>query len=223
MNAGLRQTAARYLPTRESPITQGFLLGSFTLIVCLLVAGCWWLTHEQIVRREKEDTQAMLSQVFPAGHYDNALADAQRSLVVDGRTVRFFSASLNGQPSGIVMTSETQGYGGPIQLLTGIDAKGVITGVRVISHKETPGLGDAIELGHSPWIRSFDGKSLTNLTEQQWHVKKDGGRFDAFTGATITPRAVVKGVHENLVLYREKQAEFLGGQGTPENGEPNDE
>ncbi|WP_413732718.1 electron transport complex subunit RsxG [Sodalis sp. RH20] len=213
------RAAAHYLPARESPFTQGFLLGSFTLIVCLLVAGCWWLTHEQIVQREKEDTQAMLSQVFPASHYDNALADAQRSLVIDGRTVSFFRASLNGQPSGIVMTSETQGYGGPIQLLTGIDAKGAITGVRVISHKETPGLGDAIELGHSPWIRSFDGKSLTNLTEQQWHVKKDGGQFDAFTGATITPRAVVRGVHENLVLYREKQAEFLGGQGAPENGE----
>ncbi|NDL62966.1 electron transport complex subunit RsxG [Enterobacteriales bacterium SAP-6] len=214
----LNRAAAQYLPARESPFTQGFLLGSFTLVVCLLVAGCWWLTHEQIVRREKEDTQAMLSQVFPAGHYDNALADAQRSIVIDGRTVSFFRASLNGQPSGIVLASETQGYGGPIQLLTGIDAKGVITGVRVISHKETPGLGDAIELGHSPWIRGFDGKSLNNLSEQQWHVKKDGGQFDAFTGATITPRAVVKGVHENLVLYREKQAEFLGSQDKPDNG-----
>ncbi|WP_413733376.1 electron transport complex subunit RsxG [Sodalis sp. RH21] len=206
LNRGMSQ----YFPTRESPLTQGFLLGSFTLIVCLLVAGCWWLTHEHIILREKEDTQNMLSQVFPAGRYDNALADAQQSLTVGGREVRFYRASLKGKPSGIILASETQGYGGPIQLLTGIDAGGVITGVRVISHKETPGLGDAIELERSPWIRSFDGQSLDNLTEQQWHVKKDGGRFDAFTGATITPRAVVKGVHDNLLEFRQRRAQFLG-------------
>ena len=201
---------AQFFPTRESPVTQGFLLGSFTLIVCLLVAGCWWLTHEHIVQREKEDTQSMLSQVFPAERYDNALADAQQTLSIDGRTIHFFRASLKGRPSGVILTTETQGYGGPIQLLTGIDANGTITGVRVISHKETPGLGDAIELSHSPWIHSFDGKSLQNLTEQQWHVKKDGGQFDAFTGATITPRAVVKGVHETLQEYGQRQAQFLG-------------
>ncbi len=199
-----------YFPTKESPVTQGFLLGSFTLIVCLLVAGCWWLTHEHIIQREKEDTQSMLSQVFPAERYDNALADAQQTLSIDGRNIVFFRASLNGKPSGVILTTETQGYGGPIELLTGIDANGTITGVRVIKHKETPGLGDAIELSHSPWIHSFDGKSLQNLTEQQWHVKKDGGQFDAFTGATITPRAVVKGVHETLQEFEQQQAQFLG-------------
>ncbi len=198
------------LPNRESPVTQAFLLGAFTLIVCLLVAGCWWLTHKHIIQREKEDTQGMLSQVFPAAGYDNALADAEQTLILAGRPAHFYRASLQGRPSGIILTSETQGYGGPIRLLTGIDADGNITGVRVISHKETPGLGDAIELSRSPWILGFNGKSLGNLTEQQWHVKKDGGRFDAFTGATITPRAVVKGVHENLLLYRRYRAQFLG-------------
>ncbi len=200
------------LPKRESPLTQAFLLGAFTLIVCLLVAGCWWLTHGQIIQREKEDTQGMLSQVFPAAGYDNALADAEQSLIMGGQSVHFYRASLQGRPSGIILTSVTQGYGGPIELLTGIAADGTITGVRVISHKETPGLGDAIELGRSPWILSFNGKSLANLTEQQWHVKKDGGQFDAFTGATITPRAVVKGVHENLLQYRQYRAQFLGKQ-----------
>lgn len=206
------RTIALLLPKRESPITQGFLLGAFTLIVCLLVAGCWWLTHQHIIQREKEDTQAMLSQVFPADRYDNTLADAEHTLILDGQSVHFYRASLHGQPSGIILASATQGYGGPIQLLTGIDAAGNITGVRVISHKETPGLGDAIELGRSHWILGFNGKSLRNLTELQWHVKKDGGQFDAFTGATITPRAVVKGVHENLLKYRQYQAQFLGAQ-----------
>lgn len=200
----------QFFPTRESPVTQGFLLGSFTLIVCLLVAGCWWLTHEHIIQREKEDTQSMLSQVFPATGYDNALADTLQTVSIDGQLIPFFRASLKGKPSGVILTTETQGYGGPITLLTGIDANGTITGVRVISHKETPGLGDAIELSRSPWIHSFDGKSLKNLTEQQWHVKKDGGQFDAFTGATITPRAVVKGVHQTLLEFQQRQAQFLG-------------
>ncbi|XBS67987.1 RnfABCDGE type electron transport complex subunit G [Acerihabitans sp. KWT182] len=189
MNAAamINRGLASMKPKRESPFTQALLLGSFTLIVCLLVAGCWWLTHDQILLREKEDTQSMLSQVFPASGYDNALADAEQTLILNGQSVHFYRASLQGKPSGIILTSETQGYGGPIHLLTGIAADGTITGVRVISHKETPGLGDAIELSRSPWILSFNGKSLRNLTEQQWHVKKDGGQFDAFTGATITP------------------------------------
>src|SRR5471030_1052063 len=104
----------QFFPTRESPVTQGFLLGSFTLIVCLLVAGCWWLTHEHIIQREKEDTQSMLSQVFPATGYDNALADTLRTVSIDGRLIPFFRASLKGKPSGVILTTETQGYGGPI-------------------------------------------------------------------------------------------------------------
>lgn len=81
--------------------------------------------------------------------------------------------------------------------------------MRVISHTETPGLGDKIETAKSDWILGFDGLSLQKPDEQGWHVKKDGGQFDSFTGATITPRAVVKGVHESLQLFAQHRNELL--------------
>jgi electron transport complex protein RnfG len=199
-----------WLPGRESPMTQGLLLGTFTLLVCLLVGGCWWITTASIDLRTREDTQNLLAQVMPADNYDNVLTDNEVTLELDGQPRHFFRASLHGQPSGIVLFSTTQGYGGPIELLTGIDANGNITGVRVINHKETPGLGDNIELSHTPWILAFNGKSLSNTTQSQWHVKKDGGEFDQFTGATITPRAVVRGIHEDLQLFAEHRQAMLG-------------
>ena len=84
--------------------------------------------------------------------------------------------------------------------------------MRVIEHKETPGLGDGIDLARSPWILDFNGKSLENTSAQQWHVKKDGGEFDAFTGATITPRGVVRGVYESLQLFQHNKAALLAAK-----------
>ena len=108
-------------------------------------------------------------------------------------------ATLGGQPSAVILQATApDGYSGSIFLLIGVLADGRLAGVRVIGHKETPGLGDKIELAKSPWIRSFDGTSLSDPDEAGWAVKKDGGQFDQFAGATITPRAVVKAVHKAL-------------------------
>ena len=115
--------------------------------------------------------------------------------------------------TGVAMFADTTGYSGVIKILLGINDKGELTGVRVLSHTETPGLGDNIDLTKSNWVLSFDGKSLNNPDEKGWHVKKDGGEFDSFTGATITPRAVVKGVHEALVLFQKHQDELLDRKG----------
>ena len=101
------------------------------------------------------------------------------------------------------------GYAGPISIVIGLSRDGDILGVRVISHVETPGLGDKIEITKSKWVLSFDGKSLDNLTLEQWAVKKDGGVFDQFAGATITPRKVVQAIRRGLEFYRAHQAELL--------------
>jgi electron transport complex protein RnfG len=100
------------------------------------------------------------------------------------------------------------GYSGDISLLVGIDFDGIIQGVRTIEHKETPGLGDKVDHKKSPWIDSFIGKSLSNTPLDGWAVTKDGGVFDGFTGATITPRAVVNAVHQGL-LYHQRQQSVL--------------
>lgn len=97
------------------------------------------------------------------------------------------------------------GYSGNINLLVGIDMSGAILGVRVTSHRETPGLGDQIELKKSDWIKSFNGRTLGSPPHSEWNVKKNGGEFDQFTGATITPRAVVKAVQKALIYFRENR------------------
>lgn len=197
------------IPFRERPYTQSMLLGGFTLIVCAIIAMVAWTTLDSIKQRELEDTQNMLSEVFPATLYDNHLSQEEYQLVLDGQKVHFFLARKEGKPCGVVLFADTVGYAGAISMLLGINDKGELTGVRVLSHKETPGLGDLIDLAKSHWILGFNGKSLDNTTEKQWHVKKDGGEFDSFTGATITPRGVVKGVHESLMVFAKHKEEML--------------
>lgn len=201
------QTTA--IPFRDKPYTQGMILGGFTLLVCLFVSAVAFATKDTIKQRQEEDTQNMLSQVFPANLYDNQLGKEEYTLTLDGKPVHFFLGRKNGVPSGVVLFADTTGYSGAINMLLGIDANGVLTGVRITFHKETPGLGDLIETSKSDWILGFDGKSLENTAQKNWHVKKDGGEFDSFTGATITPRGVVKGVYEGLTLFSKHKAALL--------------
>ncbi|CPR20044.1 electron transport complex subunit RsxG [Brenneria goodwinii] len=197
-------------PPLSHPISLSLLLGTFTLLISLLIAGVWWATYSEIALRHQEDTQRQLSAVFPQALHDNSLVDSEITLNLEGREQQVYRATLQGRPSGVVMFGAERGYSGVISLLIGINADGELTGVRTISHTETPGLGDKIELRHGDWILGFTGKSLQNTTEKQWHVKKDGGEFDAFTGATITPRAVVKSVYQTLLLFQRHREELLG-------------
>ena len=99
-------------------------------------------------------------------------------------------------------TVAPDGYNGSIRLLVAINLDSTLAGVRVVQHRETPGLGDAIDAQRSDWILGFDGKSLTTPPRKDWKVKRDGGDFDQFTGATITPRAVVKAVKKALLYFQ---------------------
>ena len=202
------------LPVREQPYYQAFLLSLFALFVCGAVAAFSAMTKDAILARSIEDTQRQLVQVLPETLYDNVPSQEEITLTMDNKPVHFFRARQGGVGSGVALFAETTGYSGVIRLLLGIDANGSITGVRVLSHTETPGLGDAIDLSKSQWVLSFNGKSLQQPNEKGWHVKKDGGQFDSFTGATITPRAVVKGVHEALQLFQRHQNEFLDRKGS---------
>jgi electron transport complex protein RnfG len=108
----------------------------------------------------------------------------------------------------MMIVTAPDGYNGDIRLLAGIDAGGTVLGVRVVSHRETPGLGDPIEVDKSDWILGFANKSLRNPETGGWAVKRDGGQFDQFTGATISPRAVVRTIH-NTLLYFETNRQML--------------
>jgi electron transport complex protein RnfG len=205
---------------RQSLITAAILL-LFALIGTAMVAYTYDSTRERIAANERATLLRKLHRLIPRESYDNALL--QDTLQVQNETllgtadpVTVYRARMHGKPVALVIAAVApDGYSGAIRLLVGINVDGSLSGVRVVAHRETPGLGDGIEEDRSDWILGFTGKSLQNPTLQGWAVKKDGGAFDQLTGATITPRAVVKAVRQALLYYRDhKDALFAPGETT---------
>ena len=185
------------------------LLGAVALLASLLLTQASQLTHADIAAAEARDLQVSLAQVLPEGSFDNALAEDTLMLDSPQGPIKVFRARLKGKVTAVVMKLSPIGYAGPIDLVVGIDADGKVLGVRVLKHKETPGLADQIETSKGRWIFSFDGKSLLDPAPKDWAVKKDGGVFDQFTGATITPRAVVQAVQHALQYVEQHKAELM--------------
>lgn len=186
-------------------------------LVCALVAlSLLWgnrLTHDRIGEALLQDRMAILHQVLPESLYDNnPLEDALQVEDAELGRVEVYPAILGGELKAIAFQVSPIGYGGPIDAFIAVDTAGEILGVRILSHKETPGLADKIEIGRSDWITGFDGLSLANTPHDDWAVKKDGGRFDQFAGATITPRAVVKGIVQALQFHARHAAGLIHSQ-----------
>jgi len=179
------------------------VLAIFALLGVIFLAVLQSQTADTIAENQRLALLAQLSQLVEEGSYDNAL---DQSIIVlppetfaSKKPVTVYLATKQNQPvAAIFLVTTMKGYGGAIQLLVGVNRDQTLGGVRVVQHKETPGLGDKVELGKSNWIKSFNGKSLSNPSQAHWAVKKDGGEFDQFTGATITPRAVVGAVKDVL-------------------------
>lgn len=194
---------------KQTAAYPALLMGAVSLLVCGLLLLTNNLTAQPIADRQREDLTKQLEQVLPGTIYDNQPLDQKYQKVLAGQSYTFYRARLHDKVSAIILFTHTSGYSGDIALLVAIKADGELSGVRVLSHTETPGLGDSIEQAKSDWILGFNGLSLTHPDNAGWAVKKDGGQFDAFTGATITPRAVVKGVFETLQLFKAHQDYFL--------------
>ncbi|WP_394151742.1 electron transport complex subunit RsxG [Vibrio maritimus] len=183
----------------------GLTLAIFACASTGLVAVTQYLTKDQIVRQERAQLQATLNEVIPHELHDNELY-AACTLVSDpalgtNQAQPVYIATVNNEPTALAIeTIAPDGYNGAIKLIIGLDTTGTILGTRVLAHQETPGLGDKIDLRITDWILGFAGKQVTEDNQEDWAVRKDGGQFDSFTGATITPRAVVKAV-KNTVEY----------------------
>lgn len=187
---------------------QAGLLGGMAMMVSIVLMMGEHGTREDIQARLEEDRVAMLSQVLPESLHDNNLLETTTTLEGNpfGGDPTVFLASKNGAFTGAAYEVITHnGYSGKIVLIIGVNADGELTGVRTVTHAETPGLGDKIEIAKNDWVESFNGFSLTNIPAKDWAVQKDGGRFDQFTGATITPRAVVDAVHEGLNVFEQQK------------------
>lgn len=195
---------------RDHPGFQAILLGGFTALATALLLFGNLATKDAIAERLAEDLRASLNQVVPVTLYDNNLLEQPLTLPSgDQESVTIYRATLQGDVTALAWEVVGYGYSGAIRLILGIDAEGKILGVRVLAHAETPGLGDKIELAKDDWILGFDGLQRSSLTPKQWGVKKDGGEFDQFSGATITPRAVVKAVKGGLDFFMQHRDALL--------------
>ncbi len=189
---------------------QAVLLGTCAAIAAGLLLGVDTATREPIVMRKMEDMQVSLAQVVPNELHDNNMVAKPLVLTgTDGKEVKVYQGTKGGQVTALVWETVGYGYAGEIRTLIAVDPQGKILGTRVLSHKETPGLGDKIEATKADWILKFTGLSLGDPPEDKWKVKKDGGQFDQFSGATITPRAVVKSIHEALQFFQAHKSEML--------------
>lgn len=202
----------------RSMLKNSLVLGLFAIATVGLVAVLQQATAGRIAASERAAQVRALSEILPPGSYDNQLLDhsiqLHDPLLLGSKSPQpAYIALKNGQPSAIILRATApDGYSGAIQLLIGIQIDGRLAGVRVLNHRETPGLGDKIELAKSPWIHSFSGRSLQAPDEAGWAVKKDRGEFDQFAGATITPRAVVKAVHKALQYFDAHKQQLFAAQ-----------
>ncbi|QTR54587.1 electron transport complex subunit RsxG [Thiothrix unzii] len=198
------------IPLLERIPYQAILLGACAAIAAALLLGVDNATREPIAQRKMEDLQQSLAQVVPDDLHDNNMVAKPLLLTgADGKEIKVYQGTKAGNVTALVWETVGFGYAGEIRTIIALDPQGKILGTRVLSHKETPGLGDKIEAAKDDWITKFTGLSLSNPPEDQWKVKKDGGQFDQFSGATITPRAVVKSLHEALQFFEAHKADML--------------
>jgi electron transport complex protein RnfG len=188
------------------------LVGGFALLASTLLSLGDLITKDAIARRRADDLKNLLEQVIPPQSHDNDLLSDTVTFPpneLSEKELLVFRSRREGSVQAVAYETSVPGYAGPIVLVMGVDRNGILLGVRVVSHAETPGLGDKIETSKSDWLLGFNGRSLSNPTAEGWAVKKDGGEFDQFTGATITPRRAVKAVHRGLEFFDKHRLQLL--------------
>ncbi len=200
---------------KQSIVRSVIGLSIFAVITAGMIAATQMMTKETIEKQIKKAQSKALLQIISREEHNNDLLEDTITLKEGGllnlpNSKEAYIARSNHTPVAIILPVVAEnGYSGPISMIVGIESNGDVKGVRVINHKETPGLGDKIDIKKSDWIKQFEGVSLTQPTLEQWKVKKDGGQFDQLTGATITPRAVVSGVHNALSFFHQNKNELL--------------
>jgi electron transport complex protein RnfG len=190
-------------------------VGAIAVAAAALVTGSYEFSKERIAANQRARLVASLNSVLDPAIGDTdlnpVLVKARDELLGSSEPIDVFIVMTGGRPAAAVFAAiAPDGYNAEIQLLVGLSPDERLTGVRVVRHRETPGLGDAIEVGKSDWIRQFDGKSLTDPALPLWAVDRDEGAFDSLTGATVTPRAVVKAVRNTLLYFRAHKDELFG-------------
>lgn len=199
--------------TKNSMQKNGLILAAFAVVATALVVGVQISTKDKIAQQQQAQVLRTLNQLIPPQMHDNDLYTScrliQNQALGSNNSQPMYRAWVNDEPSALAAEIiAPDGYSGAIRLLVAIEPSGRLLGVRVLRHQETPGLGDKVEIEKSDWITSFSDKQVKSADDNRWAVKRDGGMFDQFTGATITPRAVVSAV-KRATLYLDANASTL--------------
>lgn len=206
------------MTSEHRPISRGsLLLALIALCAATLIALTYQFTGETIARQKRLADEQALLEIIPRHRHDNSMLDDTLIAGPEDTALglreqsTIYIARQQGQVVAVILpVIAPDGYAGDIALRVGVNRDGSVAAVRVLSHEETPGLGDRIELDHSNWILGFDGRSLANTDVDDWAVERDNGVFDQFTGATITPRAVVAAVSRALQFAEANRARLFG-------------
>jgi electron transport complex protein RnfG len=212
----------------QSMTRNSALLAIFAVCTTALIAGTFALTKDRIAVEKRKAEEKALLEIIPRGRHDNSMLDETIAVGPNSEGLglreekRIYIARRDGKVvAAVIPATAPDGYTGAIDLVVGVNVDGTIAGVRALSHRETPGLGDKVDTRKSDWILGFDGRSLDNPTPSGWAVKKDKGVFDQFTGATITPRAVVSATLRVLQFAQaNRDTLFSGQEQKPAAGEP---
>ena len=199
-------------PTTRNSI----LLAGFAVLTTALIAGTYLGTKSRIAEAQRQAELKALAEIVSPSRYDNLLLDdtlpvgpAANGLGLDSEKKIYLARKQGVVQAVILPVRAPDGYSGAIELAVGINRDGSLAGVRALKHRETPGLGDKVDIKKSDWMLDFTGKSLASPDPENWLVTKDGGVFDTFTGATITPRAVVAAVKRSLDYFNQHRALLL--------------
>lgn len=195
-------------------LRSAIVLAVIAAICTGLVALTYEMTRDQISANKRAFLERSLSPALAGLEFDNQLLDSvllipEPNALPGKEAAIVYRAWLQGSPvAALFVVTAQDGYSGAIRLLIGIDVHGKVTAVRILEHRETPGLGDGIEAGRSNWIHQFVARSMGNPPATGWAIRRDGGEFEQLTGASVTPRAVIKAIRETL-LYFEAHQEII--------------
>jgi electron transport complex protein RnfG len=201
--------------TKRSIARSAISLALIGAVLAMVLSAIAQVTGKRIAHNERSWIRQPLYALLEPDSYDNdVLTDTivvvSKDLLGTSAPAAIYRARRGGKPvAAVIHTVAPDGYRGPIELLVAIAWDGTLLGVQVVRHNETPGLGDAFETRDADWLDAFRGLSLSNPPQQRWTVRKDGGDFDGFTGATITPRAIIKAVRRALEYFRAERREIF--------------
>ena len=199
----------------NSVVKSGITLAVIAGLCTALVALTYTATAERIEVNEQAWLERSLQPALSGLFFDSGVTESMMTIppphdLPGSEAAIVYRVYAEDAPvAALFVVSARDGYAGPIRVLVGVDVSGAVTGVHVLEHRETPGLGDRVESGKSDWVQQFDGRSLIDPSPSGWAIKRDGGRFDQLTGASVTPRAIVKTIRDTLLYFEAHREEVF--------------